>query len=117
MIQCLTAANIILNRLLEVRSFTLYSGDKDARKPLLYYLDQEFFHPSHQDVSGLHATITKSHSGYTRIKYLNTDDVGVIYTDDKRDANTLKKHIRENILNVHRMDEILRDRFDNIDGQ
>lgn len=93
-----------MTQLVRERSFALYSGDKNVRKPLSYYLDHEFNQPSYgrspsdaSIASRLHANITNT-NGLTRITNLSTNDVGVIYTDDVRDIDTLKEFIFDTIL-------------------
>lgn len=77
--------------------FSLYSGIKDVRRPLLFHLDNSYFQLSDDDLRGLHAAVTKSH-GCVQINHLNIDDIGVIYTDDHRDIDTLKKYIENYVL-------------------
>lgn len=97
--QVLNAANIIIARLAHDKSFTFYSGDKKTRRPLLYFLDHNLHTPNTDDLSGIHANVYTS-NGFTRIKHLQSHDIGVIYTDDKRDIDELLKHINDRILFV-----------------
>lgn len=77
--------------LLHTGAFAIYSGERNIRKPLLYYLENDYNFQGTRDpnAQSVHVKLD-TFNGCTKINPLNENEIGVIYTDIKYDSSLLK---------------------------
>lgn len=98
--QCLYVTSKIMGHFIGEGMVSVYTGGRDIRRPLCPHLDSNLLQMSEDDLADLHATIVPF-NGLIRLKKLDADDIGLIYLEDHRDSEELKRYIERKILNYY----------------